>query len=330
MVQHNSLTVGIARDAKGWFERFEQYGRDLGLMCEVFDIGRSDWLSRVPKYACVVWRPSFEHPWLEQAREKIYFMETQLKIRVFPNWNTFWMYDNKKAEAYLLRELEVPRPETFVSYCRDECDEYLGICKFPIVSKTSGGAGSSGVRLLRTPADARREVQRVFGGRFRKRAFARLGYSTPLRLTRPEEYVVWQEFIPGNQGDCRITIIGGRYGYVLYRRNRPGDFRASGSGLLSYDGPVGEHEVSFLADVCRKSGFDTMAFDVLFRGSDFVVTEMSYTHPIAFLDKVPGSYEVDATGNCHYHLGMVPPQQRLMQLVAEFVNKDEHHSASSR
>ena len=55
---------------------------------------------------------------------------------------------------------------------------------------------------------------------------------------RPESqrsYILWQEFIPDNQRDFRVTIIGRRYAFVFWRNNRPGDFRASGSGLIDYD-----------------------------------------------------------------------------------------------
>src|SRR5687768_9192585 len=94
--------IGIAKDVKGWYERFEQAARRQNLNFEIFDIARSDWMQQVRRYACIVWRPSIEHPWLEQAKEKIYFMESELGLRVFPNWKTFSLYDNKKAQAYFL------------------------------------------------------------------------------------------------------------------------------------------------------------------------------------------------------------------------------------
>ena len=45
--------------------------------------------------------------------------------------------------------------------------------------------------------------------------------------------IVVQEFIPGLKNDYKVLIFGSKY-YVLYRRVREGDFRASGQGLLEY------------------------------------------------------------------------------------------------
>lgn len=49
-----------------------------------------------------------------------------------------------------------------------------------------------------------------------------------------KKYVYFQDFIPGNDFDTRVTIIGDRaFGFT--RNVRPGDFRASGSGNVGYD-----------------------------------------------------------------------------------------------
>src|SRR5262249_26757951 len=46
---------------------------------------------------------------------------------------------------------------------------------------------------------------------------------------RQRGYVLFQEFMPGNDYDTRVTIIGNR-AFGAVRHNRPNDFRASGSG----------------------------------------------------------------------------------------------------
>lgn len=283
--------IGIAIDERGWHERYAEGARTLDLPFELFDIRDSDWINRVKRYACVVWRVSTDIPWLEQGFEKIYFMNAHLGIRTFPNWSTFATYDNKRAQAYLFSEQNVPTPRTLVSYDRRECEAFLESATFPFVSKTAGGSASRGVRLIRNRRSAQKQIGQVFGDSLTERVLRRLGRQYPRRVDTPRGYVYWQEFIRNNERDCRITVLGKRYVFILYRRNRSGDFRASGSGMLEYEGPAGQREARFLVELCRRNDYDCMAFDLLFRGEDFVVSEMSCTFPMTFLDAVPQYYD---------------------------------------
>lgn len=54
------------------------------------------------------------------------------------------------------------------------------------------------------------------------------------RRSRYRSKFITQRFIEGLDGDWKILAFGNKY-YTLYRRNRRGDFRASGSGLWTQD-----------------------------------------------------------------------------------------------
>jgi len=140
--------VGICVDNIGWWVKFEKYARRVGLDYEVFEIERGDWIGRVREFSGVVWRPNLDPPFCEEAKEKIFFMEHFLRKRVFPNWATFWHYDNKRAQAYFFDLYDVATPRTFCSYSRSESLDFIDSTQFPVVSKSTGGAGSEGVRLL--------------------------------------------------------------------------------------------------------------------------------------------------------------------------------------
>ena len=59
----------------------------------------------------------------------------------------------------------------------------------------------------------------------------RLGYKPKFSKIqgKEREYVYFQEFLPGNNFDIRIIVIGDK-AFGLKRMVRKGDFRASGSG----------------------------------------------------------------------------------------------------
>ena len=313
--------LGIAVDKTGWWQLFEKTALELGLRCELFEIERSDWLERVSRYRYVLWRPNLDSPFGEEAKEKIFFMESQLGRRVFPNWSTFWHYDNKRAQAYFFRQHGVPSPETFVSFQEADARAYLERRALPLVSKRAGGASSDEVRALADGRAAQRELRRAFGRPLLTRALARLGVTLRTSSRSQSGYVLWQEMVPGNRRDLRITVIGGRYGLAYYRNNRPRDFRASGSGLIDYAVPTPTREMCYCIGLCRAHAFDSMAFDIVYRGDEFLILEMSYAFVDKFVHDVPGHYTLEA-GRLEYHAGHVWPQELVVRHVRDCMIAD--------
>lgn len=108
----------------------------------------------------------------------------------------------------------------------------------PVVLKPAQGAGSRGVALLRDEGSAASAARRLMrSSTLREAAFeiaqrARRRNYVPRSLHRSA--IVLQEYVPGLRGDYKVLRYGDRY-YAIGRTNRPGDFRASGSGLLDYE-----------------------------------------------------------------------------------------------
>ncbi|WP_122262741.1 hypothetical protein [Ornithinimicrobium cerasi] len=109
--------------------------------------------------------------------------------------------------------------------------------RYPVVLKPSRGAGSRGVTLAKDAEEARRsaeELSRSEGPKERLlsvlRAKRRPDFVPPSSHQNP--FVV-QPYISGLSGDYKVLRYGSRL-YVVGRRNREGDFRASGAGLLDY------------------------------------------------------------------------------------------------
>ena len=64
----------------------------------------------------------------------------------------------------------------------------------------------------------------------------RLGYTTEFsRISGKERgYVYFQDFIPDNDHDIRVVVIGDK-AFAIKRMVRENDFRASGSGSILYE-----------------------------------------------------------------------------------------------
>ena len=96
-------------------------------------------------------------------------------------------------------------------------------------------------------------------------------------MGRENGYVYFQEFFPHNDCDTRITVIGKRaFGYK--RKVRPQDFRASGSGNISFDHQsIDPNCVTISFDVARNLGTQSIALDFVSDSSGKPqILEMSY------------------------------------------------------
>jgi hypothetical protein len=96
------------------------------------------------------------------------------------------------------------------------------------------------------------------------------------RNARPR-YAYFQEFIHIEQ-DWRITTLGRDLVSVFTRKNRPDDFRASGSGLWEKveetDVPVEACDLALR--ISNENRFSSMTYDFMLREETWVIGEISY------------------------------------------------------
>jgi hypothetical protein len=230
---------------------------------------------------------------------------------VFPNLRTAYHYDDKVAQYYLLQAMGIPVPRTWVFWRREEAIEFCRRTTYPIVLKLSGGAGSRNVRLLRDRNEALYWVENLFfSGVFNLDQPAHSPYALLARLKPSlrllvrgwhpapgawfdlhKNYVLFQEFLPDNNYDTRITVIG-RRAFGFRRLNREGDFRASGSGRIDWaPASVDVRFVWLAARVARALGSQSVAIDGLYSGGQPVVGEISYTYASEAVRACPGHWQ---------------------------------------
>jgi glutathione synthase/RimK-type ligase-like ATP-grasp enzyme len=323
-----------------WDERFAEalqthVLQGSQLQYAVVDLRAHDWIERVAPYDVVLWNPQNMGPISAlQFKEKVYFLEQFLGKRVCPNYRSVWHYESKIAQSYVFAVEGVPTPATIVSFDFEDARALLEQTTYPVVAKKSFGAGSENVRLLRSASDATRFLDEEFfqerwdaakAGRGALRAalsnltkrwfWIKLTRSVLVRESFGSAY--WQEFITGNDADLRVTVVGKR-AVCFWRKNRAGDFRASGSGLLDYEKPAPLEVVSYLIALSERLGFDSMAYDVVFRDEGFTVLEMSYDYVDSAVEAAPGHYEQTEDGTVVFREGRMWPQRLWVdKLLAE-------------
>lgn len=262
---------------------------------------------------------------------------------VFPDSRTAWHFDDKVGQKYLFESLEIPTPNSYVFYDRQSAQQWAAQTTYPKVFKLRGGAGAQNVKLVKNATDANRLIQRAFGRGFllidqkntltqavwlyrrdrNIKSFLRilkrlvmLGWSDDNQQFLPTQrgYVYFQDFVANNAFDDRLVVIGDRC--MCERRYcRPGDFRASGSGLFAHDITLFPQSAIQLAfDLASKMQSQSLACDILYAEDGRpLVGEVSYAFPMGGgIEKCPGYFD----RNLNWHDAKINPQ---IFMIEDFV-----------
>lgn len=186
----NSILAAGSR--RGWLVRIFSQPEQVTSGGYVFIRPQMD-----PKILCK------EKEWLPQllARSDLTFITDE---------NQCMMYEDKIAQACAFGDL-LPCTEVFSE--ASEAEAFLSRnTSWPIVSKAAVGASSEFVRILKTPDEARKEIEAVFYG-------AGIVLN-PRRWANQQDYLLWQEFMPNNPCTLRVNVIGEQFA-VFQRFNYP-------------------------------------------------------------------------------------------------------------
>lgn len=255
------MKIGI-HEAKGSFsDRWILYCKAKGIDFKLVDCYKSDIINQLSDCDALMWHYNHTGPKESKFAKQLLFSLQAAGRIVFPDFNTSWHFDDKVGQKYLLEAIDAPLAPSFVFYDRQEAKTWAAQTSYPIVFKLRTGAGSDNVRLVKSQRDAVRLINKAFGKgfkqyaswnnlkeRFRKykigkstlwnviKGVIRLAYTTEYsRVTgREKGYIYFQKFIPGNEFDIRIIVVGDK-AFAIKRMVRKNDFRASGSGFIFYE-----------------------------------------------------------------------------------------------
>jgi len=274
----------------------------------------------------VMWHWEYMPHERQVAQSVLRAIEQYLGVPVFPDYNTCWHYDDKIAQFYIFRALNLPTPRTWIFWDREPAYEWAQSATYPKVFKLKTGSSSANVHLVTNADEARELIDLMFGSGTYPRGFKKVtsdldllpskrhhlpatasrliqtlrlavratAFSPPERYWWQVEknYVYFQDFVPGNAGDIRITVIGKR-AFGIRRRNRADDFRASGSKLCEFDpSQIPMECVRRAHQISAALRAQSMAYDFLIdqRGEP-LLSEMSYIYDASVMEKCEGYWD---------------------------------------
>lgn len=344
------LKIAVHHRPLSFSERWIEYCRENRLDYKLVDCLSTRIMDMIRDADILLWHWSHVDPAAVMGARQVIASAEKSGVRVFPNTATCWHYDDKIGQKYLLESIGAPLVPTYVFYDYAKAVDWIESADFPKVFKLRCGAGSRNVRLVRNRGEALRLCRTAFFGPGFKRVAgyfsdaknkirrirtfksfveklknAPANICTILRLNaqlpRERNYVYFQDFIPGNGYDIRAVVIGDRV-WAFTRDVRPGDFRASGSGSVSYamEGRFTGRCLEIAFDVTRRIGAQSLAFDFLKQGQDgYLISEISYCFTVGgALYNCPGYWD----SNFSWHPVRLRPEDAILMDMISSVQGD--------
>jgi len=313
--------LAIHDSRAGFHPRWIAHCEREGIPFKRVDCHGSEIIDQLQGCTALLWHHSHSDPRDVLIAQTVLFACEHAGLKVFPNFRTAWHFDDKVAQKYLFEALHIPAVPAHVFVEKNQALDWVQKAEFPKVFKLRRGAGSAGVKLVRDRAQARKLVNRAFGRGFRvydpleslkERIYKwRLGripateilkglarFVYPPRysriLGRERGYAYFQEFLADNDCDIRIVVIGDR-AFGIRRMVRPGDFRASGSGRITYAREdLDERCVEIAFESANRLGGDCIALDFVYdREKRPYILEVSYGFMKEGYDPCEGYWDRD-------------------------------------
>jgi len=266
------------------------------IQAEVIELCSFDALDKIVagQYDLLLLRPPGAHAVYKSIYdERLFHIVNTLKVPCFPSFFECFIYENKKSLAAFLELSGIKHPQTWVISNYKEAKAVIQSCSYPIVAKTSIGAASSGVSIIRDEASALRYIHQAFKGKgIRKRVgpnkqvgspktWLQKALADPAYFRRKLQlyartysdtqkgFVIFQEYI-WHEFEWRIVKIGGSF--FAYKKYKVGE-KASGAKNLGYGNPPLEL-LTWVNELATEHSIITAAFDILVGRDGYYMNEI--------------------------------------------------------
>lgn len=340
------MKIAIHQNTWSFSERWVNYCKTKNIPYKIVNCFDNDIIEQLNDCDALMWHYSQgNHSELLAAKSILYALEHK-GVKVFPNFQTSWHFDNKVAQKYLLEAINAPIVPSYVFYDKKRALQWVEDVDFPKVFKLKGGAASQNVKLVKNKKEANKLIKKAFDKGFKQfdgwsyfkdsikkyqsgsksvfdigKAFGRMLIGTEFSKKSGNEvdYVYFQDFIPNNNSDIRVVVIKDK-AFAVRRMVCKGGFKASGSGIKKYDKEdidIRCVEIGFKLNELIKS--QSVACDFVFdTNNNPLLLELSYGFAIEFYDPCPGYWD----NNMVWYEGSFVPQDWMVENIVDLIQKN--------
>ncbi|WP_375585618.1 RimK family alpha-L-glutamate ligase [Cyclobacterium xiamenense] len=340
--------IAIHKSTFGFHPRWIAYCEKRGIAYKLVNCYANDLIEQLKNCKALMWHFNHGNHRDNLIARQILFALEHTGFQVFPDFRTAWHFDDKVAQKYLFEAIDAPLVPSYAYFSKKEALDWANQATFPKVFKLRNGAGSQNVRLIHTRAQAIQIIKKAFSSGFPKydswgslrdrlykfrrgkasivevlKGMARLIYAPAYARMGSREvgYVYFQDFVPQNDSDIRIIVIGGK-AFGLKRFVREGDFRASGSGSFAYSRDLFDIRcVQIAFDTVRRLKLQVGVFDFVFDSENNpLIVEVSYGYAHAAYDHCPGYWDTQLD----WHEGKTVKEEWMVELMLTCLEVEFH------
>lgn len=265
-------------------ERLKEYflKRDIELVVRPFS--RVDFRAQDYKDRWILYQSSedpglFYRSYLDDIIFGLYLQGAKL----IPNLAQFRAHHNKHfleilRDLHTLPEIKNLDSKRYGTY-EDYLNEVNNLGNETFVLKSSHSSKSKGVFLLDSQnkkVKLPKIISRTFSLQNLRYFIEKLKTGNkPLLISNHRRKFILQQYVDGLQGDYRVVVYGKKF-YVLYRKNRPDDFRASGSMRFNYNIELPTELLDYSKKVFDSFDVPYIALDIGVKDGEFFLFEFQF------------------------------------------------------
>ncbi|HET6588193.1 MAG TPA: hypothetical protein VFG67_10550 [Oleiagrimonas sp.] len=325
-------------ERQSFSKRWIQLAQGYGIEVVPVDVYARDAIAQIATCDAFMWRCTGSAHQRLYAKRLLYAVAEGLDMAIYPSLVDAWYFEDKIAQHGFFNAAGIPTPQTEIFWSRQHATRFCDTATYPFVLKLAGGIQASNVCLVHNRNEAMFYIEQLFGSgtvslgyrpASRSRQWLRRLRNTtevirgrnPGSPTTDAElqhgYFYVQEFIPGNNCNIRVTIIGSR-AFVFRMFNRPDDFRASLiDGNMDWNpDKVGEDAIHLAWRAARQLGTQAVAADIIYRDSQPVLVELTLNFASWAVRDCPGHWALEGepdAGKMTWTEGHVEPADAIFE-----------------
>jgi hypothetical protein len=247
---------------------------------------------------------------------------------VVPGFKFLRAHNNKLLIELLRTEWGTATGDSIRSYCFGSMEEFGNFRRsfdFPVVIKKSEGYKSRGVYLARSERELKKIIRHLtstFNGFDNLKDLLRMYIHKGFKgESQHRKKVLLQSYVSGLRNDWKVLIYGNKY-YPLLRETRVNDFRASGSGLLSFPRELPEGLLDFTEGIVKYFNVPQLSADIGYDGTRYYVFELQFVYFGTYTIEHSRFYFTRENGEWKLTEGVSELETNYVESMVAFLSKE--------
>ena len=206
---------------------------------------------------------------------------------LIPSYEIFKAHENKGYQEILKKEKNINSLGFNYFSVLEDIQKNISKITYPVILKTVSGSSSRGVYKVNNNKELLNIVKKNSEETLKEKLKYRVKKTVLSKFTskyntdyfNESKFIkrfVLQEYAEGNNEDWKVLIFHSKY-YVLNRKAKEGDFKASGSGIRNFENPP-EGLLNYARSIFEKLDVPFISMDVVSTKNGFELIEFQGTH----------------------------------------------------